>query len=123
MSFWKTSGVRTAIARPSAAVDPVQEGRGNAGEYRLLYKYLRDRYADRLVLTFAQIEEIVGFSLPEPARLQLEWWGSTDPIAERAAQSPAQSDAWTLAGRTATVNLSAQSVVFERQDPESSRGR
>lgn len=105
MSLWKKSGTRPGIARSGAVSE------GDAGEYHLLYKYLRDRYANRLVLTFAQIEDLLGFPLPGPARLQAEWWEGTD-----ASDHPsAQSDSWTLASRTATVNLMAQTVVFERQ--------
>jgi hypothetical protein len=88
----------------------VQDDRGNASEYRLLYKYLRDRYANRVVLTFAEIEDLLGFALPEAARLQPAWWGGAPPLADRSTQS----DCWTLASRTATVNMTAQSVVFER---------
>jgi hypothetical protein len=79
-------------------------------DYRLLRKYLSDRYADRLVLTFAQIEDLVGFSLPEAARASPAWWAELDPGAGRSAQA----DAWAQAGRTATVNVPAQTVVFER---------
>jgi hypothetical protein len=91
-----------------------QPGREIAGAYQSLYKYLRDRYANRVVLTFAEIEDLLGFALPGPARLQPEWWGTVDhpdPTVRRAAQS----DSWTLAGRTATVNLPAQRVVFDRE--------
>ena len=101
----------------SAAPYFPQRSQGDAGEYRLLYKYLRDRFADRLVLTFGQIEDLLGFSLPGPARVQREWWGGTEPAADRSSQS----DAWRLAGRTASVNLSAQCVVFERESPVASR--
>jgi hypothetical protein len=83
--------------------------RGDSGEYRLLYKYLRDRYANRVVLTFSQIEDLLGFPLPATARVQREWWDEAGPLANR----PTQSDAWTLANRAATVNLLAQTVVFE----------
>jgi hypothetical protein len=83
----------------------------DTGEYRLLYAYLRDRYADRLVLTFAQIEDLLGFSLPESARLDRDWWGTPDSTALQSAQS----NSWTLAARTATLNLSAQCVAFERR--------
>jgi hypothetical protein len=93
------------------AVDPAQKARADTGEYRLLHKYLRDRYANRVVLTFGEIEDLLGFALPEPARRQREWWG----VTESAAHQSAQSDAWTFASRTATVNLSAQNVVFERE--------
>ena len=85
--------------------------KGDAGKYRLLSKYLRDRFADRLVLTFAQIEDLLGFALPGMARRQLEWWGDPDATTTRSPQS----DAWTLAGRTATVDLRAESVTFERE--------
>jgi hypothetical protein len=81
-----------------------------SGEYRLLYKYLLNRFSDRLVLTFQQIEDLVGFPLPGVARVEREWWATADPAARSS-----QSDAWTLAGRTASVNLSAECVTFERE--------
>ena len=93
----------------SAAPHATQNG-GEAGEYRPLFKYLRDRFSDRLVLTFGQIEDLIGFSLPSVARVEREWWGNTESTSDR----PRQSDAWLLAGRTASVNLSAQCVTFER---------
>jgi hypothetical protein len=102
-------GVRVN-ARPAAAVDSAREGHAIADEYEFLYKYLRDRYANRVVLTFAEIEDLLGFSLPVDARVQQMWWSGTAPVGRRSTQS----DAWTLAGRTATVNLLAQSVVFDR---------
>jgi hypothetical protein len=79
------------------------------GAYHLLHVYLRDRFANRVVLTFAEIEDLLGFHLPEAARLDRLWW-------ETAADGvrSAQSDAWILANRTASVSLSAQRVVFDR---------
>ena len=71
---------------------------------------LRERFADRLVLTFVQIEDLIGFPLPSDARAQLDWWSETDSTGQRNKQS----DAWTLAGRTASANLSAECVIFER---------
>ena len=83
------------------------------GPYQPLHKYLQDRFADRLVLTFGEIEDLLGFALPEAARDQAAWWGTADPLAA----SSAQADAWRLASRTATVNMAAGSVVFERHSP------
>ncbi len=97
------------ISLPSVVTD-VAPGGGSAGEYRPLYKYLRDRFADRVVMTFREIEDILEFPLPERARRQGDWWG-TDQVSHQSAQA----NSWTLSGRTATVNLPAQSVVFERQ--------
>ena len=111
MFNWLTKrGLTTRTAHPRVVHDCYP----TAGEYELLYKYLRDRYANRIVLTFAEIEDLLGFSLPDLARLQFAWWDGGD----FAAVPSNQSLAWMLAGRTATVNLSAQSVVFERDvDP------
>lgn len=79
-------------------------------DYRSLYKYLDNRFADTVVLTFAQIEALLGFALPDLARLRHDWWVSP----EADAVPSAQSRAWVEASRTATPNLLAQSVRFER---------
>ena len=81
-----------------------------SGKYRLLYKYLQDRYADTVVLTFWQIESLLGFALPDSARVNQQWWTN----AEVTAAGTNYSDSWILAGRVATPNLLAQTVVFER---------
>jgi hypothetical protein len=78
-------------------------------EYRGLHKYLKDRYADMVVLSFMQIEALMGGPLPSLAYFG-EWWGSG---TVNGAQS-AQSRAWTDAQRTATPNLRAKNVAFER---------
>lgn len=81
-----------------------------SGTYLLLYNYLENRYAATVVLTFAQIEDLLGFVLPEQARVDQEWWTAAD----RNAAGPNYSDSWVLARRTATPNLAAQTVAFER---------
>src|SRR5258708_6240452 len=87
------------------AVKP--QGRVMSGTYLLLYKYLENRYANTVVLTFAEIEDLLGFALPDQASLHQEWW--TDAVA-----GPGYSDSWILASRTAVPNLKARIVVFER---------
>jgi len=82
--------------------------RAMSGRYLLLYDYLQGRHADRVVLTFEQIESLLGFALPDEARHDQRWWTN----AEGAAAG--HSDAWILASRTATPNLLAQTVAFER---------
>ena len=76
-------------------------------EYRPLYTYLEHRYASVVVLTFEQIEALLGFALPTPARTEREWW--TDRV-----DGPHYSAAWTAAGRSATPNLAARISTFER---------
>jgi hypothetical protein len=84
-------------------------GRAMSGKYLLLYKYLESRYAGTIVLTFAEIEDLLGFTLPDDARLSREWW--TDRQNAGAAD---YSDSWILARRSAAPNLLARTVVFER---------
>ncbi len=79
-------------------------------EYRSLYQYLDNRFADTVVLTFAQIEALLGFTLPDLAGLRPDWWAT--PEADAVPSS--QSRSWVEASRTATPNLRAQSVMFER---------
>ena len=92
-------------------VDASKRERGKkAGKYRFLYEYLEHRYANTVVLTFGQIEDLLGFALPNLARTHQEWW----TIAEKRTAEARCSDAWTMASRTATPNLRAQTVAFER---------
>jgi hypothetical protein len=81
-----------------------------SGQYLLLYNYLENRYANTVVLTFAEIEDLLGFSLPDQARLQQEWW--TNAEVDVAGRN--HSDSWILASRTAMPNMLAKTVVFER---------
>jgi hypothetical protein len=74
-----------------------------------LHQYLANRYADSVVLTFSQIEDLLGGALPDTARVRDEWWTST--VADKSSCS----DAWILAGRTARPNLQARTVAFERR--------
>ena len=76
-------------------------------EYRALYAYLEHRYASVVVLTFEQIEDLLGFALPTPARTEREWWATT-------FETQRHSVAWTEAGRTAAPSLAAGIVTFER---------
>ena len=76
-------------------------------EYRALYAYLEHRYASVVVLTFDQIEALLGGALPTPARTEREWW--TDVAATQR-----HCVAWTGAGRTAAPNFAAGITTFER---------
>jgi hypothetical protein len=96
-------------ARP-AADPPTVAWHATSGQYLSLHLYLLNRYANRVVLTFSEIEDLLGFSLPNRARLDPGWWA----IGSSSIEGPQRSDTWVLANRTATPNLLAQSVVFER---------
>ena len=111
MPEWTKTHGSTAHNEGNADADAAKRhGRNKAGKYRGLYEYLEHRYANTVVLTFEQIEALLGFALPDLARTDQAWWTTADmSIAEVHC-----SDAWTLARRTAKPNLFAQTVVFER---------
>ena len=93
---------RVTIAPRSQPRPRVREG------YLPLYTYLERRYASSVVLTFEQMEALLGFALPVAARHEPGWWTS-------AAESGARDgEPWTAAKRTATPNLLARHVRFER---------
>jgi hypothetical protein len=76
--------------------------------YFSLYKYLEHRYASVVVLSFEQIDTLLGFALPVSARTEPGWWTAAGGIPQ------AHCSAWIGAGRTATPNLLAGNVAFER---------
>jgi hypothetical protein len=80
-------------------------------EYLSLYKYLEHRYASVVVLTFEQMEALLGFALPASACTEPDWWTT------KAMPKHRHSAAWTGAGRTATPNLLAKTVTFEALEP------
>lgn len=110
-SWWWKKAAPISLQVSAAPADAAEEAHDDVGRYQSLYKYLRDRHANRVVLTFAEIEDLLGFSLPPSARVQGRWWSTADGETGPSAQS----DAWRLASRTASVNLMAQTVLFERQ--------
>jgi hypothetical protein len=73
-----------------------------------LYTYLNRRYAVTVVLTFADIEALLGFEPPSPAFADAAWWTGPYLANERHAA------AWTAARRSAVPRLSARVVAFER---------
>jgi hypothetical protein len=77
-------------------------------EYLSLYTYLEHRYASTVVLTFPQMEALLGFALPAIAATEPGWWTQTP------ASRDVHANAWFVAGRTATPNLLARTVAFER---------
>jgi hypothetical protein len=127
--MWKWIRRRELIARHLATSDPpvaehllgmaLRRTAKVSGKYAPLHEYLTNRYADSVVLTFGQIEDLLGSALPDNARARHEWWTGTDSDADKSSCSTA----WILAGRTATPNLLARTVAFERraESPRDSR--
>jgi len=108
---WMSASWRgaTRVPAPTPSVVPSRvPGPRVAAEYLSLYTYLDHRYASMVVLTFEQMEALLGFALPERARTETDWWTGT------ALRADWHSSAWTVARRTATPNLLARTVAFER---------
>jgi hypothetical protein len=103
-----------APAAAPAAERPMGKMTGRAAnlpsKYMPLHKYLVNRYADSVFLTFAQLEDLIGCPLPDLARAQQAWWTSTDRDTGTSC-----ADAWILAGMTAKPNLLARNVTFDRR--------
>lgn len=73
--------------------------------YTPLGDYLRGvDPAEDAVLSFTQIEEVIGRPLPDRARSKPDWWHSVP-------RQP-QSRAWLRADRRAEADLSAETVTF-----------
>ena len=105
-TWWRTT---TPVPERRTAIVPRQRPEPRVpAEYQSLYTYLEHRYASTVVLTFEQMEALLGFALPEAAATERDWWTGA------ASRTGWHSDAWTLAKRTATPNLSARTVAFER---------
>ena len=104
---WRRS--RSApVAQRATRIFPIEQVTPHVPrEYRALYAYLEHRYASVVVLTFEQIEALLGSALPTPARTERAWW--TD-----VADTQRHCAAWTGAGRTAAPNLAAGIITFER---------
>jgi hypothetical protein len=90
------------IATPDEARPPVPAA------YMPLYTYLDRRYASTVVLTFEQIEALLGFAPPAPAFADAEWWTGA------GEGNDPHTAAWTAAHRTAAPQLGARIVAFER---------
>ncbi|MCA3255250.1 MAG: hypothetical protein INF91_06510 [Alphaproteobacteria bacterium] len=80
------------------------------GKYRKLHEYLGKLTLSEWTTSFAVVESILGFRLPDSARLYRPWW------ANGKAAGHSQSMAWMTAGwMTSGVDLDAERVTFVRK--------
>ncbi len=80
-------------------------------KYSPLRQYLASRQADEAPMTFADVERVLGFGLPNSARSYQAWW------ANESSGSHVQKQAWLHAGwKTSRVDLSHEKLVFVRSD-------
>ncbi|RXH39886.1 MULTISPECIES: DUF7662 domain-containing protein [Bradyrhizobium] len=85
-------------------------------DYHALRDYLMRQKQDELVLSFEQIEEIIGAALPRAAH-RASWW---DSLRSPDIQMP-QREACLAAGFVATRMPDGQSVRFRKQKSDRRR--
>lgn len=105
-SRWRNG---TQVPGTQLSVTPMRTTPRVPAEYLSLHTYLDRRYASLVVLTFDEMESLLGCALPALARTSHDWWLSAATATDR------HSDAWTAAHRTASPNFQAGNVTFERR--------
>lgn len=83
------------------------------GKYAPLHRHLLTLGAEREWRTsFGAIETILGFHLPNSARLHRPWWANS-----KRSDGHSHALAWQAAGwRSRDVDLEAETLTFERAD-------
>ena len=81
------------------------------GKYAPLYRHLLSaRTEPEWRTTFGEIEVILGFRLPDSARLHRPWWSNS-----KKGSGHSHALAWQAAGwRTREVDIEAETLVFTR---------
>jgi hypothetical protein len=82
------------------------------GKYAPLYRHLMKLEGGEWRATFGEIEKVLGFKLPDSARIHRPWWANQ---GERGGHSHALS--WETAGwRTSQVDMASETIVFVRNE-------
>ena len=81
------------------------------GKYAPLYRHLLSAHPEpEWRTTFGEVEAVLGFPLPDSARLHRLWWSNS-----RKGSGHSHALAWQAAGwRTREVDLEAETLVFAR---------
>jgi len=78
------------------------------GKYEPLSDFLRKQRTDQIVLTFGEIERIVGFKLPPSAKKYRAWWSNSP-------SNSVMTEAWLEAGfESEQVDMEGRKLVFRR---------
>ncbi|RDI72472.1 DUF7662 domain-containing protein [Halopelagius longus] len=103
-----TDDATTNRAAGSDAAGTVRRGSPPSGKYGPLYDYLADHELDRVRLSFAELEVVLGAPVPDSARNWRQWWTNSE-------ESHPHARSWLRAGyEVASLSLPDELVVFER---------
>lgn len=107
LEFYSGHGPTDAGSSVSAVARTASEGSAPRGSYRPLSVYLQSLDFTGIVLSFTEVERILGRTLPASARKHRAWWSN-----ERTG-SHSHARAWMDAGwHVATVDFNAGRVEF-----------
>jgi len=82
-------------------------------KYESLGQFLKGSRAERVPLTFAEIERIIGAPLPPSAHKHRPWWSNN-------GANSALTRVWLNAGfKSEQVDMAGQKLVFRRVDQPS----
>ena len=121
ISIWRRPAIGVQQAGPvtlttdrtpatTATVDTAEDAE-HTGKYRPLWRWLQDQGRDEINLSFANIEQVLGMSLPHSARRHLtHWYGYEGTALGRAIR-----DAGWRAHR---VDLADETVTFIRGEAQ-----
>lgn len=88
----------------------------SVSKYQSLATYLRQSGQGSIVMTFAEIERVVGAKLPPSAFKYRAWW-SNNPMNSVITRI------WLEAGyRTMNVDMARHKLVFKKLPPDTSSG-
>ena len=95
-----TRGVDEPL-RPAFLADEI------SAKYRPLAEFLYGKWEKRVVLTYGEIEDLLGFALPPSAdKFPQSYWANT--------KTHSYATSWLCVGYKARVDGNARTVVFER---------
>ena len=101
---------RNAQAEPTDLKNPAKPpfpAEKISGKYRPLAEHLYEKWEKRIILTYAEIESILGFPLPPTAyKIPQSYWANT--FTHNYATS------WLSVNYKAKVDFESMSVTFER---------
>lgn len=76
-----------------------------SAKYRCLAKYLLSSNETRVTLSYSQIEEILGFALPDTARkFKQSYWANT--------KTHSYASSWMAVGYNTRVDVDSDTVTF-----------
>ena len=103
----------------SATRDQLVRDAAARGKYAPLYRHLLcARPEPKWRTTFGELEAILGFRLPDSARLHRPWWSNS-----KKGSGHSHALAWQAAGwRTREVDIEAGTLVFARSAGTSASG-